>query len=42
MLIDDIDFADLYRKQLLQAKRTEKNQNTGTNARKKWQKIAPH
>lgn len=24
MLIDDIDFADLYRKQLLQAKRTEK------------------
>lgn len=34
MLIDDIDFADLYRKQLQLANRTEKSRSTGINVRK--------
>lgn len=47
MLIDDIDFADLYLQQLRLAHRTEKTPDhwdhriTGINGRKKWRKIAP-
>ncbi len=41
MLIDDIDFADLYLQQLRLAHRTEKRRITGINGRKKWRKIAP-
>lgn len=41
MLIDDIDFADLYLQQLKLAHRTEKRPITGINGRRKWRKIAP-
>ncbi len=41
MLIDDIDFADLYLQQPKLAHRTEKRRITGINGRKKWRKIAP-
>lgn len=42
MLIDDIDFADLYRKQLQLAKRTEKKPEHWDKRAEKWQRIAPH
>lgn len=41
MLIDDIDFADLYLQQLRLAHRTEKTPDHWINGRKKWRKIAP-
>ena len=40
MLIDDIDFADLYLQQL-NIINEKKRRNTGINGRKKWRKIAP-
>lgn len=42
MLIDDIDFADLYLQQLRLAHRTEKTPDHWDQRAEKWRKIAPH
>lgn len=42
MLINDIDFADLYRKQLQLANRTEKKPEHWDKRAEKWRRIAPH
>lgn len=36
MLIDEIDFSALYQQQLALAQRTEKHQNIGISALRKW------